>query len=79
MTSSFTYDRWLSAPERYPSRVTFYRTLDAEATALYHVAPNPDFGYDPIQEIWDGWHGIPFGPEARPGPRLTVYRLDSGS
>ena len=78
MTSSFTYDRWLSAPERYPSRVTFYRTLDAEATTLYQVAPNPDLGYDPLQEIWDGWHGIPFGPAARPGPRLTVYRLDQG-
>lgn len=78
MTSSFTYDRWLSAPDRYPARVAFYETLKRDAARLYHVDPLPAFSYDPTQELWDGWHGIPFGPEARPGPRLSVYRLDSG-
>ncbi len=74
-TSSFVYDRWLRNPERFPRRVAFYRSLDDEARLLLWVAPWPDFGYDPVQEGWQGWHGIPLGSEARPGPHIRVYQL----
>jgi 4-amino-4-deoxy-L-arabinose transferase-like glycosyltransferase len=74
-TSSFTYDRWLRDPDRFPRRVAFYQGLDERATRLYEIAPWPAFAYDPVQEGWDGWHRIPFGPEAHPGPVLRLYGL----
>jgi hypothetical protein len=74
-TSSFTYDRWLRDPERFQRRVDFYQGLDARATRLYEIQPWPTFAYDPVQEGWDGWHGIPLHPNAHPGPVLRVYAL----
>jgi Dolichyl-phosphate-mannose-protein mannosyltransferase len=73
--SSFTYDRWLRDPERSPRRVAFYQALDEQATLLYAIEPWPVLPYDPVQEGWSGWHGIPLHPEARPGPVLRVYQL----
>ncbi len=77
-TSSFTYNRWLASedPSRYPKRVAFYRSLDQEGELLFWVAPRPDLVYDPAQEGWEGWHGIPLDPDVRPGPHIKVYRLD---
>jgi hypothetical protein len=75
VTSSFSYDRWLRNPEQSPRRVAFYRSLDERAARLYEITPWPVFAYDPVQEGWDGWHGIPFDRSARPGPVLRVYRL----
>jgi len=74
-TSSFTYDRWLRDPDRFPRRVAFYQGLHERASLLYEIEPYPAFAYDPVQEGWDGWHGIPLDPDARPGPVLRVYAL----
>jgi hypothetical protein len=74
-TSSFSYDRWLREPERFPKREAFYRDLDERATRLYEITPSPAFAYDPLQEGWDGWHSIPLDASARPGPVLRVYQL----
>lgn len=75
VTSSFTYDRWLRNPEASPRRVAFYTGLHERATLLYEIRPWPELAYDPVQEGWDGWHGIPLDPSARPGPVLRVYQL----
>lgn len=74
-TSSFTYDRWLRDPERFGRRVAFYAALDEQATLLYEIEPRPRLAYDPVQEGWDGWHGIPLDAAARPGPVLRLYEL----
>jgi 4-amino-4-deoxy-L-arabinose transferase-like glycosyltransferase len=75
VTSSFTYDRWLRAPEEFPKRVTFYRGLHEQAQLRYEVRPYPEMEYDPVQEGWDGWHGIPISGDVRPGPVLRVYQV----
>jgi 4-amino-4-deoxy-L-arabinose transferase-like glycosyltransferase len=74
-TSSFVYRRWFADPDRHRERVAFYRSLDDDAHLLFAATPTPDLGYDPVQEGWNGWHGIPLGPEARPGPHIRVYEL----
>ncbi|MGE3912690.1 MAG: glycosyltransferase family 39 protein [Chloroflexota bacterium] len=75
VTSSFTYDRWLRTPDLFPKREAFYSGLHERGTLIYEVRPFPELEYDPVQEGWDGWHGIPLGPDARPGPVLRVYQV----
>ena len=75
VTSSFTYDRWLRSPEQFPKRVTFYNGLHEQAQLRYEIRPYPEMEYDPIQEGWDGWHGIPLSDDVRPGPVLRVYQV----
>lgn len=75
VTSSFTYDRWLRAPEQFPKRVTFYAGLHEQAQLLYEARPYPEMEYDPVQEGWNGWHGIPLSGDVRPGPVLRVYQV----
>ena len=75
VTSSFTYDRWLRTPDQYARRVTFYESLHGQTPLLYEIRPWPELAYDPVQEGWDGWHGLPLDPEARPGPVLRVHQL----
>jgi hypothetical protein len=74
-TSSFVYRRWFADPDRHRERVAFYRSLDDEAQLLFAATPTPDLGYDPVQEGWNGWHGIPLRSEARPGPHIRIYGL----
>lgn len=74
-TSSFTHGRWLRDPARFARRVAFYEGLDKQATRLHEITPWPAYAYDPVQEGWDGWHGIPLRADARPGPVLRVYAL----
>ena len=64
VTSSFTYDRWLRSPEQYARRVAFYTALHEETPLLYEIRPWPELAYDPVQEGWDGWHGLPLDPAA---------------
>jgi hypothetical protein len=75
VTSSFSYDRWLRVPEQYARRVAFYDALHQETPLLFELRPWPEMAYDPIQEGWNGWHGIPLDPDARPGPVLRVHQL----
>ena len=75
VTSSFTYDRWLRNPDQYARRVTFYEGLHGQTPLLYEIRPWPELAYDPVQEGWDGWHGLPLDPDARPGPVLRVHQL----
>jgi 4-amino-4-deoxy-L-arabinose transferase-like glycosyltransferase len=75
VTSSFSYDRWLRLPEQYARRVAFYDSLHNETPLLFELRPWPELPYDPVQEGWDGWHGIPLDPGVRPGPVLRVHRL----
>lgn len=75
VTSSFTYDRWLRNPDQYPRRVAFYRALHEQTPLLVEIRPFPELAYDPVQEGWDGWHGLPLDERARPGPVLRVHQL----
>jgi 4-amino-4-deoxy-L-arabinose transferase-like glycosyltransferase len=75
VTSSFTYDRWLRSPEQYARRVAFYAALHEQTPLLYELRPWPELAYDPVQEGWDGWHGLPLDSAARPGPVLRVHQL----
>jgi 4-amino-4-deoxy-L-arabinose transferase-like glycosyltransferase len=75
VTSSFSYDRWLRVPEQYARRVAFYDALHQETPLLFELRPWPEMAYDPVQEGWNGWHGIPLDPDARPGPVLRVHQL----
>jgi 4-amino-4-deoxy-L-arabinose transferase-like glycosyltransferase len=75
VTSSFTYDRWLRSPDQYARRVAFYAALDQDTPLLYEIRPWPELAYDAVQEGWDGWHGLPLDPAARPGPVLRVHQL----
>jgi 4-amino-4-deoxy-L-arabinose transferase-like glycosyltransferase len=75
VTSSFTYDRWLRDPAQYRRRVDFYTALHRETPLLYEIRPWPELAYDPVQEGWDGWHGLPVDASARPGPVLRVHQL----
>jgi 4-amino-4-deoxy-L-arabinose transferase-like glycosyltransferase len=75
VTSSFSYDRWLRDPAQFGRRADFYTTLHEKTPLLYEIRPLPEMAYDPIQEGWDGWHGIPLDASARPGPILRVHQL----
>jgi 4-amino-4-deoxy-L-arabinose transferase-like glycosyltransferase len=75
VTSSFSYDRWLRVPEQYARRVAFYDSLHHETPLLFELRPWPEMAYDPVQEGWNGWHGIPLDPDVRPGPVLRVHQL----
>jgi hypothetical protein len=75
VTSSFSYDRWLRVPEQYARRVAFYDALHNETPLLFELRPWPEMAYDPVQEGWNGWHGIPLDPDARPGPILRVHPI----
>jgi hypothetical protein len=73
--SSFTYDRWMRSPERYARRAAFYTGLHDRATLLYEIRPHPELPYDPVQEGWDGWHGLPLTDDVRPGPVIRLYQV----
>jgi hypothetical protein len=75
VTSSFSYDRWLRNPEQFGRRVAFYAALHEQTPLLFEVRPWPELDYDPAQEGWDGWHGLPLDGDARPGPVLRVHQL----
>lgn len=75
VTSSFSYDRWLRDPAQFGRRVTFYTTLHQQTPLLFELRPWPELAYDPVQEGWDGWHGLPLDGSARPGPVLRVHQL----
>jgi 4-amino-4-deoxy-L-arabinose transferase-like glycosyltransferase len=75
VTSSFSYDRWLRNPAEYARRVAFYTALHDETPLLYEIRPWPELAYDPVQEGWDGWHGLPLDADARPGPVLRIHQL----
>jgi 4-amino-4-deoxy-L-arabinose transferase-like glycosyltransferase len=75
VTSSFSYDRWLRNPEQFGRRVTFYTTLHETTPLLYEIRPWPELAYDPVQEGWDGWHGLPLDASARFGPVLRVHQV----
>jgi 4-amino-4-deoxy-L-arabinose transferase-like glycosyltransferase len=75
VTSSFSYDRWLRDPSQFGRRADFYTALHEKTPLLYEIRPLPEMAYDPIQEGWDGWHGIPLDADARPGPILRVHQL----
>jgi hypothetical protein len=75
VTSSFSYDRWLRNPEQFGRRVAFYAALHEQTPLLFEVRPWPELAYDPVQEGWDGWHGLPLDGDARPGPALRVHQL----
>jgi 4-amino-4-deoxy-L-arabinose transferase-like glycosyltransferase len=75
VTSSFSYDRWLRDPAQFGRRVAFYTTLHQQTPLLFEIRPWPELAYDPVQEGWDGWHGLPLDASARPGPVLRVHQL----
>jgi hypothetical protein len=75
VTSSFSYNRWLRDPAQFGRRVTFYTALHEQTPLLFEIRPVPELAYDPVQEGWDGWHGLPLDANARPGPVLRVHQL----
>jgi 4-amino-4-deoxy-L-arabinose transferase-like glycosyltransferase len=75
VTSSFSYDRWLRDPAQFGRRVAFYTALHEQTPLLFEIRPVPKLDYDPVQEGWDGWHGLPLDANARPGPVLRVHQL----
>lgn len=71
--SSFMYQRYQRACERYVEPCRFYADLDRRATLVYSIEPTPG-----LRSLWVGDIYSPLTELAmrtRPGPGIRVYRL----
>ena len=75
VSSSSQRGRAFVDPRRVPEAVAFYRALDRESRVMYRASPFAA-GTEPLPFQFDySFNYYPFAYD-RPGPVMTVHRLD---